>query len=73
VLDVGGYSCGAQRSSEPGICYLRCGRTLAAGMFITVEPGLYFNDPTLDKALANPLQAKYIDESVLARFRDTGG
>ena len=42
-------------------------------MFVTVEPGLYFNDPTLDKALANPAQAKFIDEEVLRRFRGTGG
>lgn len=73
VHDVGGYLAGTCKSSEPGVCYLRCGRHLEAGMFVTVEPGLYFNDPTLDKALANPSQAKFINESVLARFRGTGG
>lgn len=49
------------------------GRRLEPGMFITVEPGLYFNDPTLDKALAKPEQAKFINQEVLNRFRGTGG
>lgn len=73
VHDVGGYKVGTEKSKEPGLCYLRCGRELQPGMFITVEPGLYFNDPTLDKALANPNQAKYINADVLKRFRGSGG
>ena len=73
VHDVGGYAPGLGRSKEPGVCYLRLGRSLEAGMFLTVEPGCYFNDPTLDKALANPSQAKFINAEVLKRFRGTGG
>jgi Xaa-Pro dipeptidase len=73
VHDVGGYLPGSSKSAEPGLCWLRCGRKLEPGMFITVEPGVYFNDPTLDKALANPAQAKYINVNVLKRFRGTGG
>jgi Xaa-Pro dipeptidase len=73
VHDVGGWLPGTSKSAEPGVCYLRCGRALEAGMFITVEPGLYFNDPTLDKALSNPAQAKFINADVLKRFRGTGG
>jgi Xaa-Pro dipeptidase len=74
VHDVGGYLPGTTRDrSKPGVSYLRMGRKLEAGMFITVEPGVYFNDPTLDKALANPEQAKYINVDVLQRFRGTGG
>ena len=71
--DVGGYKHDTEELTDPGVCYLRCGRKLEAGMFITVEPGVYFNDPTLDKALANPNQAKYINAEVLKRFRGTGG
>ena len=38
--DVGGYLPGTDRDrSKPGVSYLRCGRKLEAGMFITVEPG----------------------------------
>eukprot|EP01102_Stenamoeba_stenopodia_P003164 TRINITY_DN130_c0_g1_i1.p1 TRINITY_DN130_c0_g1~~TRINITY_DN130_c0_g1_i1.p1 ORF type:complete len:485 (+),score=102.13 TRINITY_DN130_c0_g1_i1:143-1456(+) len=60
--DVGGYPEGVERSKEPGLCWLRCGRYLEAGMVITVEPGIYFGDPTLDKALRNPDQAKFINQ-----------
>jgi len=73
VHDVGGYPEGTQRLSAPGVSYLRTSRTLQPGMVLTVEPGLYFNDPTLNKALANPDQAKFINEKVLDRFRGTGG
>ena len=42
-------------------------------MFITVEPGIYFNEPTLKKALNNPLQAQYINQHILKDFLNTGG
>ncbi len=42
--DVGGYEHGHSRSKEPGLCWLRCGRPLVAGMVITVEPGVYLPD-----------------------------
>jgi Xaa-Pro aminopeptidase len=54
------------------VCWLRCGRKLEAGMVITVEPGCYFNDKWLDRALALPQQAKYINASVLAGYRGSG-
>lgn len=73
VHDVGGHSVGHTKSKEPGVSYLRLTRALQPRMFLTVEPGLYFNDPTLDKALRNPAQSKFINEQVLARFRGTGG
>eukprot|EP00457_Paulinella_chromatophora_P002565 gb/GEZN01002570.1/.p1 GENE.gb/GEZN01002570.1/~~gb/GEZN01002570.1/.p1 ORF type:complete len:584 (-),score=61.07 gb/GEZN01002570.1/:571-2322(-) len=72
--DVGGYTPEAPiRPTRPGIKYLRTQRTLEAGMVITVEPGIYFNDPTLDEALKNPNQARFIDTKVLDQFRGTGG
>ena len=73
VHDVGGYHPGTERSSEPGLCWLRCGRKLEAGMVVTVEPGIYFNEPTLAAALRDDKRRKHIDESVLARFRGSGG
>ena len=73
VHDVGGYHPGTTRSPEPGLCWLRCGRKLEAGMVVTVEPGVYFNDPTIDAALRDERRGKYIDEAVLQRFRGTGG
>jgi Xaa-Pro dipeptidase len=73
VHDVNGKLPGDAPLTEPGVNYLRLTRELAEGMFVTVEPGVYFNDPTLDKALRNPSQAKYINVEVLKRFRGTGG
>jgi len=59
--DVGGYPEGVHRVDEPGIRSLRCGRVLEAGMVLTVEPGIYFIDFVLDKALSDPVQSKYLD------------
>ena len=71
--DVGGYLDGKSRASRPGLASLRMDRPLEEGMVITVEPGVYFIDSALDKALANPEQAKFIDQDVLASFRSFGG
>lgn len=72
VHDVGGFT-GVEREKDPGVCYLRTTRKMQKGMCITVEPGCYFGDPVLDKALANPAQAKHLDENILKRFRGFGG
>jgi Xaa-Pro dipeptidase len=72
--DVGGYpKDGPKRGTTPGVKYLRTSRKLEEGMVITVEPGCYFNIPTLDKALKNEDQKKFIDTKVLDRFRGFGG
>lgn len=72
--DVGGYpKNGRARDTRPGHSSLRCGRDLADGMAITVEPGIYFIDHLLNQALANPDVAKFFVEKVLARFRGFGG
>jgi Xaa-Pro dipeptidase len=42
-------------------------------MVITVEPGCYFIDFLIERALATPEHAKFINKDVLARFRGTGG
>lgn len=72
--DVGGYPEGGRaRDTRPGHSGLRCGRDLADGMAITVEPGIYFIDHLLDKALADPAVAEFLVPEVLARFRGFGG
>ena len=71
--DVGGYPRGVQRIDEPGIRALRTTRVLAEGMVLTVEPGIYFNDYQIDKGLANPAQAPFLNETRLDGLRNFGG
>ncbi|KAJ3103377.1 hypothetical protein HDU97_010215 [Phlyctochytrium planicorne] len=73
VHDCGGYPAGVERIQEPGIRYLRMRRTLVPGMVVTVEPGVYFVDPILDEALANPILKDFINVDVLTRFRNSVG
>jgi Xaa-Pro dipeptidase len=73
VHDPGGYPEGVKRIDEPGIRSLRCGRALAAGMVITVEPGIYFIDALLEPALQNAELRPLLAPDALARFRGFGG
>lgn len=74
VHDVGGYLPDQPpRPSEPWISKLRFARTLKAGMYVTVEPGCYFIDILMDKALADPKLNKFIVKEVFERFRKFGG
>ncbi|XP_003816243.3 xaa-Pro dipeptidase isoform X3 [Pan paniscus] len=73
VHDVGGYPEGVERIDEPGLRSLRTARHLQPGMVLTVEPGIYFIDHLLDKALADPARASFFNRKVLQRFRGFGG
>jgi len=71
--DVGGRPKGHPKQTRAGFAGLRCCLVLKAGMVLTVEPGIYFNDYALDLAIANPTQAKFINQKVLKLFRGFGG
>eukprot|EP01106_Pelomyxa_sp_JSP_P004721 TRINITY_DN1750_c0_g1_i1.p1 TRINITY_DN1750_c0_g1~~TRINITY_DN1750_c0_g1_i1.p1 ORF type:complete len:270 (+),score=78.48 TRINITY_DN1750_c0_g1_i1:34-843(+) len=71
--DVGGYPKGTKRSTDPGICRLRCARVLKPGMILTVEPGIYFNSFLLEPAFANPAQAPFLVKEKLTKFLGFGG
>lgn len=74
VHDVGAFlSHCPPRSTEPDLKSLRTSRTLIAGMYLTIEPGCYFIDHLLDKALADPVQKTFLVPQVIARFRNFGG
>ncbi|XP_043937818.1 xaa-Pro dipeptidase [Protopterus annectens] len=73
VHDVGGYPEGISRIDLPGLRSLRTARCLQEGMVLTVEPGIYFIDHLLDKAVADPNQNCFINNEVLQRFRRFGG
>ena len=72
--DVGGYldHC-PPRSQLPGLKSLRTARLLEENMVLTIEPGIYFIDCLLNKALADDELKQFLVPSVLERFRGFGG
>lgn len=64
---------GIERIDEPGLKSLRMGRVVKERMVLTVEPGIYFINHLLDKALNASQQCNFINNDVLARFRGFGG
>lgn len=75
VHDVAGFAAGDTGGSidkPEGHPYLRLTRTLAPGMAVTIEPGLYFIDMLLDELKAKGL-ADSVDWSKVDAFRPYGG
>jgi Xaa-Pro dipeptidase len=74
VHDVAGFSDidGNLIPRPPGHPYLRMTRTLAAGMVVTIEPGIYFI-PTLLAKLKTTAQAKSVDWKKVAHLAKFGG
>ena len=48
-------------------------KALAGGNVVTCEPGLYFIDPLIDKAAADPVTAAHLDMERMRSFRGMGG
>jgi Xaa-Pro dipeptidase len=76
VHDVAGFAAadaGTGTIAKPeGHPYLRLTRTLAPGMVVTIEPGLYFIDMLLDELRAGP-HAASVDWARVDAFRRYGG
>jgi Xaa-Pro dipeptidase len=75
VHDVAGFQAGEHGGSIPrpaGHPYLRMTRTLAPGMVVTIEPGLYFIDMLLAELRDQPVAAD-IDWAKVDAFRPYGG
>lgn len=68
VHDVGGYTEGLPRSGEAGLSKLRTRRILEEGICITVEPGLYFIDFMIKKALENADIAPYLNPEKIEEY-----
>jgi len=74
VHDVGGYLEGhPERSTLAGLRSLRTARVLAEGQVLTIEPGCYFIDFLIDRALADPELSRFIVEDRINAYRGTGG
>ena len=71
--DRAGYAPGRKRSSEFGLRYLRLDRDLAAGMAVTIEPGLYIVPAILDDPRLTARAKDRLDRTRLAQFDDVRG
>jgi Xaa-Pro dipeptidase len=73
--DAGGVELGKEgdRDRRQGYRSVRLTRPLKAGMVLTVEPGCYFIDATLDAAFADPDVAKFLVKERVDGLRGIGG
>ena len=75
VHDVAGFAAsdaGGTIDKPDGHPYLRMTRELAAGMVVTIEPGLYFGDMLMEDLKAGD-NAKRVDWDRIEAFRPYGG
>jgi Xaa-Pro aminopeptidase len=68
-----GYGEGFERSTQFGLRSLRLAKTLRPGFVLTVEPGLYFIPPLIDRWKAEGRHARFIDYDRLDAYRGFGG
>ncbi|HEX2394224.1 MAG TPA: aminopeptidase P family protein [Bacteroidales bacterium] len=68
-----GYDDEFKRSEQFGTAYLRMAKRLETGNVVTVEPGIYFIDPLINKWHSEGRYRDFIDYRALEKFRGTGG
>lgn len=74
VHDVHGYPEGEKdRPTEAGLKSLRTTRTLQQGMVLTIEPGIYFIEQWIRRALENAEHAQFIVRDVVEQYYGFGG
>jgi Xaa-Pro aminopeptidase len=75
--DVGedyiGYDQEFKRSEQFGTAYLRMAKRLQEGNLVTVEPGIYFINPLIDKWHSEGRYRDFIDYRAIDKFRGFGG
>lgn len=71
--EIAGWEPGHERPNKHHVSSLRMGRVLTPGIVVTVEPGCYFVPGLYEKAFQDPKIAKYINQDVCRRFRETVG
>jgi Xaa-Pro aminopeptidase len=68
-----GYGGSHKRSRQFGMAYLRLARELEPGFVVTVEPGIYFIPPLIDKWRKAGKFVDFIDYDKVEGYRDFGG
>jgi Xaa-Pro aminopeptidase len=71
--DLVGYGDELARSDRFGLRSLRLARTLEPGFVLTVEPGIYFIPPLIDRWREEGTHADFIDYEALEAWKDFGG
>jgi Xaa-Pro aminopeptidase len=71
--DYIGYDQEFKRSEQFGTAYLRMAKRLQEGYVVTVEPGIYFIDPLIDKWHSEGRYRDFIDYQKVNKFRGFGG
>lgn len=68
-----GYEAGQERSTLMGLKSLRLARTLETGFVLTIEPGIYFIPPLIDRWASEGKFKDFINYNRLQDFRNEGG
>jgi len=75
--DVGedfiGYDKEFKRSEQFGTAYLRIARRLQEGFAVTIEPGIYFIGPLIDKWRSEGRYRDFIQYDAVEKFKGFGG
>ena len=71
--DYIGYDQEFKRSEQFGTAYLRLAKRLQEGYVVTVEPGIYFIEPLIDKWHSEGRYRDFIDYRVVNKYRGFGG
>ncbi|MBN1789790.1 MAG: aminopeptidase P family protein [Bacteroidales bacterium] len=71
--DYIGYDQEFRRSEQFGTAYLRLAKRLQEGYVVTVEPGIYFIEPLIDKWHSEGRYRDFIDYRVVNKYRGFGG
>jgi Xaa-Pro aminopeptidase len=71
--DYIGYDQEFKRSEQFGTAYLRLAKRLQQGYVVTVEPGIYFIDPLIDKWHSEGRYRDFIDYREVNKYRGFGG
>lgn len=68
-----GYDAEFVRSKQFGTAYLRMAKRLQKGNVVTVEPGIYFIEPLINKWHSEGRYRDFIDYRTITKYRGLGG